>query len=80
MPSLRAHFNDLFLGKQFMFHLSEVTLDDLHFITPCTDSVLKLLEKDGIYETSTQLENDHQSRKLLDNTNRYPLARFEVKS
>ncbi|KAI9274622.1 hypothetical protein BDA99DRAFT_244168 [Phascolomyces articulosus] len=64
-------------GKQFMFHLSEVTLDDLHFITPCTDSVLKSLEKDGIYETTRFLENECQRKKLLDNTNRYPLARFE---
>ncbi|KAI9493204.1 hypothetical protein BDB00DRAFT_788068 [Zychaea mexicana] len=64
-------------GKPFMFHLSEVTLDDLHFVTPCPDAVLKSLEKDGIFETSAQLWNEYKHRKLLDNTNRYPLARLE---
>ncbi|KAI8138632.1 hypothetical protein BJV82DRAFT_291185 [Fennellomyces sp. T-0311] len=68
---------DLTEATPFMFHLSDATLDDLHFITPCAGFVLKLLEKDGIQETTAQLLGEYNRRRLLDNTNRYPLARLE---
>ena len=63
-----------------MFHLSDAILDDLHFISPCAESVLKSLEKDGIHQTSAELLGEYYRRRLLDNSNRYPLARLEVRS
>lgn len=64
--------------KQFTFPLSDLDLDDLHFISPCTDATIKMLKRSGVPGATNRLCEQHAISKTLDNCNQYPLARLEV--
>lgn len=66
------------MTKQFTFPLSDFDLDDLHFISPCTDAAFKMLKRSGIPGATARLCEEQAIRKTLDNCNQYPLARLEV--
>lgn len=66
------------MTKQFTFPLSDFDLDDLHFISPCTDDALKMLKRSGVPGATARLCEQQAIRKTLDNSNQYPLARLEV--
>ncbi|KAJ8652089.1 hypothetical protein O0I10_012320 [Lichtheimia ornata] len=65
------------MTKQFTFPLSDFDLDDLHFISPCTDDALKMLKRSGVPGATARLCEQQAIRKTLDNSNQYPLARLE---
>lgn len=66
------------MTKQFTFPLSDLDLDDLHFISPCTDAAIKMLKRSGVPGATNRLCEQHAISKTLDNCNQYPLARLEV--
>ncbi|KAI7876098.1 hypothetical protein K492DRAFT_239956 [Lichtheimia hyalospora FSU 10163] len=65
------------MTKQFTFPLSDLDLDDLHFISPCTDAALRMLKRSDIPGATSRLCEQHVLRKTLDNCNQHPLARLE---
>lgn len=69
----------LFKAKEpVIFEVSEMCLDHLHFIRPCSESIMKRIQKDGLTEATKYLENMHQRAKLRDNSELYFLGRIQV--
>ncbi|CDS09208.1 hypothetical protein LRAMOSA10568 [Lichtheimia ramosa] len=79
-PIHNAHEPAEGMTKQFTFPLSDLDLDDLHFISPCTDAAIKMLKRSGVPGATNRLCEQHAISKTLDNCNQYPLARLEDQS